>query len=68
MTIPSCYYDNPDTMRREFWVNGELRWFITAELLYFVDVFTPKEWKAFCKDPFTLGNIKGDPEALKKSK
>jgi hypothetical protein len=37
-----CVYDNPETMRRECWNNGELQWFITAEMLLLKEDFISK--------------------------
>jgi hypothetical protein len=58
--LPSCHFDNPYSLRREFWVNGEVVSWISSESImqaggsYMIGMFTG--WKS--------GYIDGDPQAF----
>lgn len=54
-----CVYDNPNNLRREWWIDGKMEAFVVKEMLarypeQFVRGYGP--WKD--------GQIKGSPEAL----
>lgn len=66
MTAPSsiklskwCIYDNPNTMCREWWMDGKLDSFISMKLI----CLSTKPWMPKF-DKWISGNIVGDKEAL----
>ena len=58
MRNEQCFYDNPETMRREWWINGEMYGFIAAEMLIVLNVKGMRHWDS--------GHVQGDLNAMRK--
>lgn len=64
MNTKICYYDNPDTMCREKWVNGVLSFSVTASTVSRRNTYIPAELREVVRKPFKAGAVDGDVSAL----
>lgn len=69
-TGDSCIYDNPETMRREYYYSNRLVGYYTAAFLTQSSNIIPNQNKtvAFHLRPFTPGSLVGNPEKRKSVK
>ncbi len=58
----TCIYDNPKTLQREYWVDGELKAFTSA--LRIVATNHHPSQPSFFTAPFQSGAIEGDRRAI----
>lgn len=66
--MSTCVYDNPNTMRREYWCDGELSGYFTAEFLdQASEMITITRKNAPNLQPFQPGAMRGDSTAMKKA-
>lgn len=66
--MASCMYDNPATMMREYWRDGELVWFCSSGILEQLDDYWSKVIFGNRPDRWQEGRIVGSAEAMEKPK
>lgn len=59
LTANKCVYDNPELFRREWWIDGEISAWVTAEC---IDDLVYSKFENIRK--FNPGEIIGDPLAM----
>ena len=57
-----CIFDNPDTMRREYWCKGSVLLSVSADLIS-QEAAHARDWP-FTTRKFDPGHMEGNPEAL----